>query len=96
MKTNPLIFARNALTLLKQSKDYASDFISLRREFFNLYQGGFIFPTSITMDFFENIVYWLPRNDFVDNASKSHYIGNFNAWLKMARTIKYKNETPKI
>jgi len=85
---NPYTYSMLALKLLESSKDYATDYIWLRLEFFNKFQKKTVFPTSITMEFFENIVYWIPRGDFVDNKEKSEYVANFNSWLKYARTVK--------
>ena len=85
---NPYTYAFQALNLLNKSQRYAEDYVRLRREFFNKFQRQTVFPTSITIDFFENIVYWIPRGDFVEVGQKSEYVANFNSWLKYARTIK--------
>lgn len=85
---NPYTYAFKALDLLRNAEDYAATYVELRLEFFNRFQQKQVFPTSITMEFFENIVYWVGRGDFVDNKDKSEYVANFNSWLKLARTIK--------
>lgn len=85
-KSNPLLDAKLALKILNNSKQYSDDYIVLRREFFNKWQKPFVFPTSITVDFFENVVYFLSCGLYL--TAKSDYEKNFNAWLNIARGIK--------
>lgn len=94
-KSNPLLDARLALDILNKSKQYSDDYILLRREFFNKWQKPFVFSTSITIDFFENIIYYLSNNSYLEpkiigleKPFISEYEKNFNAWLKTARQIK--------
>lgn len=93
-KGNPLLDARLALDILKKSKQYCDDYIILRREYFNKWQKT-VFPTSITIDFFENIVHYLscgsyiePRIIGLEKPYISEYERNFNAWLKIMRGVK--------
>jgi hypothetical protein len=77
---NPLDYARKALTILKSSNSYADDWVKLRLEFFRRWQRGFIFSTSITINFFENIVFWL-TSDTLPPAAEL-YDRNFKVWVE--------------
>ena len=81
---NPYDFAKRAVQQLKTSNTYGEDFVKLHVLFFNRYQNGLIFSTNITASYFENIIYWLPRIDFIP--VNGEYDRNFNDWLKHARS----------
>jgi hypothetical protein len=76
---SPRIYAIQALKMLEGAGDYASLFIELRREFFHKFQ-NVVFPTSITVDFFENVKFWLESE--LPPKYNGHYEKNFCDWVK--------------
>lgn len=68
--------------------DWVRVFVELKMQFTRTYQGGLIFSTRFGAAFFEEILYWLERDDYlksVDNQPLGQYDKNFNTWLKSIR-----------
>ena len=77
--SSPLTYAQFALAALNNSDKYVDLYMELRRDFFHKWQNE-IFPTSITTNFFENIVHWLT----VEELPKADglYEKNFRSWIE--------------
>lgn len=70
--------------------DWARVFVALKIEFAKDYQQGLIFSTRFGAAFFEEILYWLERDDYLkssDSQPLGQYDKNFNTWLKLVRGL---------
>lgn len=92
MNCHPSIFCTRAIRNLQQSDNFAVDFVKLKIQFIHEHQAGYIFSTRFGANFFDEVLTWIGRNDYlkpVDNKSElGEYDKNFNAWLKTARQTK--------
>ena len=86
---------KDTITYLDSLQDKASfglHFCRLHREFYDKFQGGYIFSTRFGATFFEDVLELITNHKFlgpVDGESKlGEYDENINKWLKIVYSRK--------
>ena len=83
-------FCEETIEILKESDDFAVDYVRRKIEFFHKFQTPFIFSTRFGAEFFHQVhKYLVTEQNLKPDPGQilGEYDDNFNKWLKKVRSL---------